>query len=85
MRLWGFESRNNQNNLNLLRFLKILNILSLPNNPNIQNPPNLLINLTIESESDYENKKGGYMICDPDFLRGIFQIIVKGFGKRTIR
>jgi hypothetical protein len=30
-------------------------------------------------------KKGGYMICDPDFLRGIFQIIVKGFGKRTIR
>ena len=52
---------------------------------NIQNPPNLLINLTIESESDYENKKGGYMICDPDFLRGIFQIIVKGFGKRTIR
>ena len=39
MRLWDFESRNNQNNLNLLRFLKILNILSLPNNPNIQNPP----------------------------------------------
>ena len=39
MRLWDFESRNNQNNLNLLRFLKILNILSLPNNPNVQNPP----------------------------------------------
>lgn len=55
------------------------------NNPNIQNPLNLLKNPMIESESDYENKKGGYMICDPDFLRGIFQIIVKGFGKRTIR
>ena len=52
---------------------------------NIQNPLNILKNPMIESESDYENKKGGYMICDPDFLRGIFQIIVKGFGKRTIR
>ena len=39
MRLWGFESRNNQNNLNLLRFLHFLNVLSLPNNPNVQNPP----------------------------------------------
>ena len=43
MRLWDFESRNNQNNLNLLRFLTFQNVLSLPNNTNIQNPPKKFI------------------------------------------
>ena len=52
MRLWDFESRNNQNNLNLLRFLKILNILSLPNNLHNQIPlipPNLTEILKIDN------------------------------------
>ena len=67
------------NGLSIRKCRRGLNNHGLPNNPNIQNPLNLLKNPMIESESDYENKKGGYMICDLDFLRGIFQIMQRNF------